>query len=219
MKSLLLKTIAALFAGRALRHMLCWRGPRAKQAVALTFDDGPNDHSTPEVLNILRQHKVRATFFLLGRELEKCPGRLDDILADGHTVGIHGYDHRFCDLRGQVARCAELLAKSGQSTGLIRPPAGRADLRGLLWARSRKYSTVLWSFDVHDSMRHEGKWHGPDPDLEQVQAGDIILMHDDNPVCLDDLPRLIDAVRANGLQFVSVAELLGLPLREGECGG
>jgi len=67
---------------------------------------------------------------------------------------------------------------------------------------------VIWSVDVHDSMRHEGKWLGPEPDYSRVTAGDIVLMHDDNPVCVDDLPRLIESLRAKNLIPVTVSELL-----------
>jgi hypothetical protein len=70
-------------------------------------------------------------------------------------------------------------------------------------------TSVLWSFDAHDSMRHEGKWSGPGPDYRDVRPGDIILMHDDNPVCLGDLPALIAALRESGIAPVTVSELLG----------
>ena len=74
----------------------------------------------------------------------------------------------------------------------------------------RGYTTVLWSFDARDSMRYEGKWGGHPPDYGRIEAGDIVLMHDDNPVCVEDLPGLIDTVREKGLEPVTVSELLGM---------
>ena len=90
-----------------------------------------------------------------------------------------------------------------------RPPLGHLGWNLVPVLLRGPYATVLWSFDAHDSMRHEGRWQEA-PEYEAVRAGDIILMHDDNPVCLEDLPKLVTAARSKGLQFVTVSELLGL---------
>jgi peptidoglycan-N-acetylglucosamine deacetylase len=208
MKTSALWALQALFAARPLRTRLCWRAPRSSRRVALTFDDGPNEHTTPRVLDLLRSHGVRATFFVLGREARKWPEILRRIVGEGHEVGIHGYDHRPARLTAQVRDCAALLDCAGIRTRLVRPPAGRCgagELFAQVWAGN---ATVLWSFDARDSMRAEGKWNGPAPDYARIAGGDIVLMHDDNEVCVKDVPEIVAAVRRNGLQPVTVGELI-----------
>jgi len=175
--------------------------------VAVTLDDGPNHHTTPRVLQILAEADVQATFFILGREAQKYPQIVRRIAASGHEIGIHGFNHSSKDIRGQIFECERVLRECNVSSRLFRPPRGVLGNFNLL-LRPWKYSMVIWSVDVHDSMRHEGKWLGPEPDYSRVTAGDIVLMHDDNPVCVDDLPRLIESLRAKNLIPVTVSELL-----------
>jgi peptidoglycan/xylan/chitin deacetylase (PgdA/CDA1 family) len=91
----------------------------------------------------------------------------------------------------------------------FRPPGGRRIRAGelaRLWAAG--FKVVLWSFDTHDSKRGEGKWKGPPPDYASVRPGDIVLMHDDNPVCVEELPRLIEAIKAKNLTPVTVSKIV-----------
>jgi peptidoglycan/xylan/chitin deacetylase (PgdA/CDA1 family) len=82
---------------------------------------------------------------------------------------------------------------------------GVADLLRLVRAG---FTTVMWSFDAVDSLREEGRWTGATPDYADVVAGDIILMHDDNATCARELPALLAALKAKGLQPVTVSELM-----------
>ena len=193
-----------------LGKMVCRQGSRLLPYVSITFDDGPNAHTTGKVLAILAHENVRATFFLLGREIPAHHDVVKMILAGGHEIGGHSFDHSSLDIRGQVRACARELGACGVATRLFRPPAGRIGLMNLLWLRKEGYRTVLWSFDARDSMRHEGKWEDDIPNYFDIRAGDIILMHDDNDVCVKDLPDLIKTVRANGLEPITVSEMLGL---------
>jgi hypothetical protein len=77
-----------------------------------------------------------------------------------------------------------------------------------LWLRG--YPTAMYSFDAHDSMRLEGKWKGPAPDYSSIKGGDIVLMHDDNSLCVDELPSLLESAREKNLQTVTVSELIRL---------
>lgn len=196
-----------------LRRRLCWRGPRGCGRVAITIDDGPEPDITPQVLAILAERNVRATFFMMGEKVEQHAALVAGVRASGHAIGNHGYDHRPGNIPGQVQQCRLALQRQNADTSLLRPPAGRLTVRELLGHWLRGYSVVLWSFDARDSMRHEGRWSGPPPDYTRVRAGDIILMHDDNPLCVRELPRLIDALSENGLQAVTVPELLGDSVR------
>src|ERR1019366_3048145 len=74
-------------------RVLYWHGDAAAKKIALTFDDGPNEPYTAEILKILKENQVRATFFLLGKNVEADPQTARDILASGHVIGNHSYDH------------------------------------------------------------------------------------------------------------------------------
>lgn len=190
-----------------LRGLIYWHGARGRPEVALTFDDGPNDHTTPRVLEILAQVGTKATFFVVGCEAAKHPEVVRLIAAAGHEVGIHGYDHRPENFRDQVHQCETQLAEMGIGSRVLRPPAGALRLRDLLWFRAGGRPIVLWSFDAHDSMRCEGKWHAL-PDYSLVRGGDIVLLHDDNPTCVAELPGLLASIAERGLHAVTVSELL-----------
>ena len=125
MKRAVNSLLHTVFSRRPLRSVLCWRGARRGSRVAITFDDGPNDHTTPRVLEILDEHGVRCTFFVLGREIVKHPGILKAIATAGHEIGIHGYDHTGDHMLGQITRCKALLAEQDVACNLFRPPLGR----------------------------------------------------------------------------------------------
>jgi peptidoglycan/xylan/chitin deacetylase (PgdA/CDA1 family) len=189
------------------RSPIVWTVPACSGRVALTFDDGPTP-TTTKVLDILKEAQACATFFLLGQQVEKQPDLVRRILGEGHEVAIHGYDHGLTGFSRQVKRCSDDLAKIGVVSRWVRPPGGRIMLIPTLWLWWRGYRTILFNFDTHDSMRHEGKWTGASPDYGAARCGDIILMHDDNPVCLGELPVLLKVLKEEGLKAVSVSELM-----------
>jgi peptidoglycan-N-acetylglucosamine deacetylase len=188
------------------RH-LRYRGDRSSDRVALTFDDGPDATFTPEVLTVLARHGARATFFVLGRQVERHPKLLRAIRDGGHELGIHGYDHSSRELGGQARRTREILRGHGVETRLFRPPRGKLAPRAALELALAGYRTILWSFDSRDSMRSEGKV-AADIDYGALSAGDIVLMHDDNPICVEELGGLLGSLRARALAPVTVGELI-----------
>jgi peptidoglycan/xylan/chitin deacetylase (PgdA/CDA1 family) len=205
-----LRLLQALCSNGPASALVCWRAPRARRQVALTFDDGPNPTFTPQVLDILRGRHVRGTFFVEGRWVQAHPQLVKRIVDEGHEIGNHGVSHD--DRRAtvsQVALCGEALAACGVATRIFRPPFGRVRTGDILRVAARGYTTVLWSVDTRDSMRHEGRWRGAAPDYRALRPGDIVLLHDDNPVCLDELPRILAAAGELSLQPVTVSELMG----------
>lgn len=186
-----------------------WSVHRHKGCIAVTFDDGPTD-LTPQVLECLARYGAKATFFVLGNQVLKRPDVLRQVLAEGHEVAIHGYEHSLRDYYRQVRRCAKELSGYGVSPRIVRTPGGaiRPLLMMRLWWGS--YPLVKWSLDAHDSMRLEGKWDGPAPDYSRIEGGDIVLMHDDNSLCLSELPILLEAINQRELRPVTVSELIGL---------
>jgi len=202
----LIKTISARFP----RHSpIVWSVRQHGRRIAITFDDGPTE-ITHQVLECLARHDAKATFFVLVSEVIQHPDVLRQILANGHEIGMHGYDHSRRDYYRQIQRSEAELAEYGVASSIVRIPGGVIGpvLTMRLWWRG--YPTVLFSFDAHDSMRLEGKWSGPAPDYSKIKGGDIVLMHDDNSLCVDELPSLLESVREKNLRTVTVSELIGL---------
>jgi peptidoglycan/xylan/chitin deacetylase (PgdA/CDA1 family) len=203
------RALVTLMAYPPLCRVVSWRAARAGRRIALTFDDGPHAAYTPRVLDLLAEHGVRATFYVLGEHVEKHPALLRRVVAAGHEIGLHGYDHSLDGLPRQMERTRAIVRELGAEPATVRPPRGRMSLGLLRWSIRNGLPVVLWSFDLEDSRRHEGKALVRRP-LREIAAGDILLQHDDNPVCPADLPDLIQAASQAHLQPTRVSELLRL---------
>ncbi len=201
------RLIKKIFSIWPFNKIIYVKGPGFKNQIAITFDDGPNPEYTAQVINILREAKVPATFFLEGRWVEKYEDLVSAIIENGYEVGCHGYDHDDKDVIRQSKRGFAALEAKGVNTNLFRPPSGLINIKAAIKLILDKKKIVLWSFDAHDSMRYEGKWQEP-PDYNALKSGDIILMHDDNPVCVKELPELIKTVKQKGLKIVRISEML-----------
>lgn len=199
-------------------------GPGDQPLVALTFDDGPNEPATSQILDILAAKGAKATFFVVGANARVYPDTLRRAVAEGHTIGNHSARHRkrdtLFDLRyRELERAqAEIAAVTGIRPTVYRSPNG-FHTPWQLWAvRRAGLVTVHWNVQTRD-------WQRPEPDqivgrvLVDVRPGAIVLLHDgddtrhgsDRTPTVEALPRLIDALRARGYRLVTVPELLGLP--------
>lgn len=151
--------------------------------LVLTYDDGPSPVSpTPQILELLRTHGARATFFVLGRRTHQSAGMCDRLAAEGHDIGAHGYAHRH-GWKDPIRAVTDLVhgvkSVAGWRRGppLYRPPYGKSTLWTLLAARSCGARTVWWTLDSRD-------WWPTPPDIENVVAqverehGGVVLMHD-----------------------------------------
>lgn len=153
--------------------------------VALTFDDGPHTHGTPAVLETLREHGAKATFFLAGEQVEKRPSLAAEIVAAGHRVELHCHRHR-----NQLRLTPRMLLDdaergratieeaTGQAISDYRPPYGIFSASGLRAIHSRGWRPVLWSKWGRDWDR----WATPESITRRVttgiRPGDIVLLHD-----------------------------------------
>jgi peptidoglycan-N-acetylglucosamine deacetylase len=190
-------------------------GPRRGRSVCLTFDDGPDAELTPRLLDVLRDHGIRATFFVIGEKVERHPGIVRRMRREGHCVGSHSFGHsdpkstssrRLVD---EVHRTAALLrGLLGLEVRLFRPPHGKltaAKLWRLLWERQ---TVVLWNVDPKDYTRSNfqvvAAWFVAQP----LRGGDLVLLHDTIPYAIDLVPILADQARASGLTFATVADWL-----------
>ncbi len=198
------------------------RGPAGDGKVALTFDDGPSAPHTEQILDILRERGVTATFFLCGRNVERHPEIARRILAEGHTIGNHTYSHPFPYFRrrsfiaAEVDRAQDVTERvTGQQPRIFRPPFGARWLGMYPVLRERGLPLVNWSDTGYDWVE------GADivgETLKHLRPGSIILLHDGKRICpphqvdqsrtVSALPAIIDGARQAGLTFVSVMDFL-----------
>jgi len=195
-------------------------GKGAPGHVALTFDDGPDEQSTPRFLSLLRAHNVKATFFVLGMMCERYPSMARQIVDEGHEVAVHSWDHRN-HLRhrpgrptfDQLSRTAEIIeAQSGVRPQWFRPPYGALTSADLVAARQLGLQTVLWTAWGQDWQRASTAESVLDEVLSGTVDGGTILLHDSDctsepgawRATLGALPGLIDWCHARDLAVGTV---------------
>jgi peptidoglycan-N-acetylglucosamine deacetylase len=197
-------------------------GDPTVRTVALTFDDGPGDF-TPQVLDILREKQVRATFFVVGQMVIERPDTLRAIVDSSHLVGNHTWSHstppssvgwKAARLTREIARTrSEIVRVTGQDPCFFRPPGGVIKGAEKI-SRQASLSMTIWSVDTRDwSGRNPGNLKFADKIRQRARAGleeehPIVLMHDgggDRASTVAALPGIIDDYRAAGYQFVDLA--------------
>lgn len=187
-----------------------------EKVIALTFDDGPWSH-TEQVLDILQQYGVKATFFMVGRHLEMYPDVARRVVAEGHAVGNGTMNHPTGEVDrdtaiAEVDRNAQLIEdKLGVKTSLFRPPMGDTSGEITEYARQQQYAVTLWSTEGQDYFVA-----APlivDNILSNVKPGGIVLLHDgggDRTATVEALPQIIETLKRQGYRFVTIPELLNL---------
>lgn len=186
-------------------------GPRRSRQVCLTFDDGPDPEHTPRLLEVLREHGVEATFFLVGEQAAAHPRLVRQIALEGHAIGNHTYTHRPAEqisareFRHETIETHRLLKElSGVGPRLLRPPSGKLTLAKLSQCWLSGHTVVLWDNDPKDfssvSAQPIRDWFQGHP----LKGGEIVLMHDCCPHLVDVLPDLIADARARGLEFTTL---------------
>lgn len=193
------------------------RGSGERRCIALTFDDGPDPAHTPELLAALAALDVKATFFVVGAGVDANPAVCRQIVAGGHEIGNHTYNHIYLPLAGSTSVANELAATdraimraTGVTPTLARPPWGaRRPSTMRTFARHAK-RLVLWDVNSFD-------WRGaPAAEialrvLDRVRPGSIVLMHDaraGGAVTIEAVRILVPALRARGFELVTVSAAL-----------
>ncbi|WP_145331496.1 polysaccharide deacetylase family protein [Paenibacillus xylanexedens] len=197
-------------------------GPSTKQ-VALTFDDVPDPRFTPQVLDVLKKYKVRATFFVVGNRAEKHPDLVKRMVKEGHIVGNHSYNHpEFSKLsmnafRKQILHTGDIIHRlTGYTPKMIRPPYGDINEEQLRWAAKQHYSIVNWNVDSLD-WKGLSKEKVKDNILSAVKPGSIVLQHAGGGTgsnlkgTVEALPEVIEELRNRGYELVTLDEMLKLP--------
>ncbi|GAA0474755.1 polysaccharide deacetylase family protein [Streptomyces stramineus] len=187
---------------------------RKATCISLTFDAGPGK-DTPRLLDILKEQKVPATFFLLGRDhVDRYPDVVRRIAREGHEVGNHTWSHRRLDklkpaaIREELSRAQDAIAAlTGRRPVLMRPPQGRTDGDVSKVSKELGLAQVLWSTTAKD-------YSTTDPDLirrrtlKAATPDGIILLHDIYDGTVPAVPGIVDALKADGYTFVTVSQLL-----------
>ncbi len=192
------------------------RGPTNTKRVVLTFDDGPAQ-STNRILDVLKQYKVKATFFVIGERAKKQPETIHRIHAEKHTLGNHSYDHSnffplqsVKNIRQEIERTeAEIKHITGKEPKLFRPPFGVTNPNIARALNSKNYYVIGWSIRSFDT-----KMKSVDRTFQRIinrlKGDDIILLHDtvENADVL--LKKLLDYFHKNGIKVVELESLLNI---------
>lgn len=198
--------------GIYLKALCC--GKTKERVVSLTFDDGPDAASTPQVLDILQQYQAPATFFCIGKEAGANPALLRRIVAEGHLIGNHSYSHSGlfplyssrkmeADLR-QASVCLEQI--TGKKITLFRPPFGVTNPNVARVVRRLGYTTIGWSIRSFDT-RKETEDIIFTRIIKQIEPGSVILLHDRMPGSAALLIRLLEYLKVNNFKVIATNEM------------
>ena len=221
-----------VYRGFGMQVELLRKGPPEARVVAITFDDGPDPRFTPEILKILKEEEVEATFFMVGRHVEKYPHLAYQVAAAGHEIGNHTYSHANL-LRASHERIASeiklgeeaILNATGLRPSLFRPPRGLYEAKLIEETKERGYTVVLWSLSSVDWLEMRSIDISRKI-LQNVSPGDIILFHDSGNLIraeggerlptVRSLKAIITGLKEQGYDFVTVTELSILSGLSGE---
>ncbi|CAM2881411.1 polysaccharide deacetylase family protein [Paenibacillus sediminis] len=198
-----------------------WEVPTEEKVIALTFDDGPDPKQTPMILDLLKQYDAKATFFVVGEQLQLYPEIGKREVREGHEIGNHTYTHRYFSKRSS----AELIEKEikdnekviksiiGQNTFLFRPPAGFYNDTLVNVCSKNSFLVIMWSWhqDTKD-WRNPGVNKIVNKVLGNARNGDIVLMHDHveggRYQTVEALKQILPELTRRGYKLITVSDLL-----------
>jgi peptidoglycan/xylan/chitin deacetylase (PgdA/CDA1 family) len=213
--TLLRKEIAELQA----QDRILYSGNGHLREIALTFDDGPDPYYTPQILDVLDQYRIKATFFCVGRQAEAYPQIVRQVYGAGHVVGNHSWAHPdlgllpAADILSELKHtCNALQEVTGSQPMFFRPPYGSLSIHVLSQACYLGVTTVMWN-----AGEEARDWSNPGVNfiirrtLDLVCNGSIILMHDcggDRSQTVAALPVIIQKLQDRGFQFVTIQQMV-----------
>jgi len=197
------------------------RGNTDQKLVALTFDDGPTEPTTKQILALLDKYSVKATFFVSGVNASKHPEIIKEIIARGHTIGNHSFHHNpflmlgsYNYLYQEVSRTQEVLKNMGVKVLAFRPPVGIISPKLPSVLNKLGMFCVTFSCRAFDAgNRRIG--HLASKILKKVKADDIIVLHDipprkkeDSDILLPEIEKILQGLIGNGLKVVPLSKLI-----------
>ncbi len=192
---------------KKLFYSLIWDIKNVKKEIFITFDDGPNPTVTPKVLEILKKYSAEATFFCLGRNVERYPDIFKQIKREGHSVGNHTYSH----LKGWITSNKEYyddieLANTYIASNLFRPPYGKIKRSQLKYLR-KYYNIIMWDVMSSDYNKVISKEKCLSNVINHVRPGSIIVFHDSekaNGKMLFALPKVLEKLSKENYIFSKI---------------
>ena len=194
---------------QAFNKKAIWNIPNKDNTIFITFDDGPTTDITNQTLDILKEHKIKATFFCLGSEVEKHPEIFQRIIDEGHAIGNHSYSH----LKGWTTKNEQYLENvlKGEAiikSNLFRPPYGKIK-RSQVNLLNPQTKIILWDVLPGDFSPSNNVEKIISNTLNTVESGSIIVLHD-NAICgnkmLQALPFIIDKLKEKKYNFSAINE-------------
>jgi len=190
---------------QALFPSLVWRKETLDKEIWLTFDDGPTPEVTPWILSVLKKENVKATFFLVGQQIEEFPELVGAIIKDGHTIANHSYSHKNGWLTNKekyledIENCQELMPNNK----LFRPPYGKIT-KTQIAVLKEKYKIILWDVLSYDFKQNTSPKKVQENIIQNTTSGSIIVMHN-NQMSFKNLEpileKTIQQLRAKGYNF------------------
>jgi peptidoglycan-N-acetylglucosamine deacetylase len=195
---------------------------RSSRQLALTYDDGPNDAHTPQLLEVLARHNVHATFFLIGRFVQQQPAIARAVAQAGHVIGNHTFTHPSLifksakEIRRELTDCRAAITDAiGQHSNLFRPPFGARRPAVLRIARELALDPIMWNITGYD-------WDAPPAAVierkvsRRIRGGNVILLHDgghrqmgsDRSQTVLATDHLITRYKSEGYEFVTIPQML-----------
>jgi peptidoglycan/xylan/chitin deacetylase (PgdA/CDA1 family) len=191
-------------------------------AVAITFDDGPKLGTTDELLDVLAEERVPATFFVVGCFAERHPELVWRAVAEGHSIGVHGWDHTRLvgsgrRAREQLERSLSAVRAAGADARVFRPPYGEWDSDLIAVAASLGLTSVTWNVNPED-WRQPGRPAIVERVGHGVRPGSIILLHDgrgDRTQTVEAVPAIVRQIHDAGLSVADLTSVLARSPRPG----
>jgi peptidoglycan/xylan/chitin deacetylase (PgdA/CDA1 family) len=190
---------------QALFPSLVWRKETLDKEIWLTFDDGPTPEVTPCILSVLKKENVKATFFLVGQQIEEFPELLGAIIKDGHTIANHSYSHKNGWLTSKekyledIENCQALMPNNK----LFRPPYGKVT-KVQIAVLKEKYKIILWDVLSYDFKQNTSPKKVQENIIQNTTSGSIIVMHN-NQMSFKNLEpileKTIQQLKAKGYNF------------------
>jgi peptidoglycan/xylan/chitin deacetylase (PgdA/CDA1 family) len=197
------------------QNALLQEGDNSVPEVALTFDDGPDPTYGPQVAAILKVKHVPATFFLVGMRVKQYPQVARLLAGDGFELGNHTYNHQDLpalkphEIANELRLCdKDIFDATGRHTTLMRPPGVQYNDKMLNVTKALGYVTVSWTVGAKDYDKDVSADFIKERVLDRTAPGAIILLHQDTAATVAALPAIIDGLRAQGFQFVTISQML-----------
>jgi peptidoglycan-N-acetylglucosamine deacetylase len=196
-------------------------GDRSQKVVALSFDDGPDSHNTPIVLDILKKQGIEAAFFVVGHKLQANAEIIRRIDREGHILGGHSYSHSFFfdlytapRMKAELEQTGEIILElTGKSMKLFRPPYGVTNPVLARVIRKFGYRVIGWSLKSKDTVTNDGRVLLARLQ-KKVKGGDLILFHDTKSILEGVLPDFINFLKSENYRIVRPDQLLKLEAYE-----